>query len=150
MILGALLLLVVMACWTRGKNTAATTSVIESGNCPGCFLGAADGLSSFIVRNDADYESLTAKCNHISKEWLPPRPNSEEVLVLVSSQDSGCEGCLVIVNCRETSREAIVEVEGGFQGACEMLITLGAWALVPKMNKPIIFEFHEALCNHEK
>ena len=148
-ILGVLLLLVVMACWTRGKNPTVPTSVIDSGNCPACLFGAADGLSSFIVRTDADYESFTTQCNHISQEWLPPRPGSEEVLVFVSGQDSGCIGCFNIVNFRETNSEAIVVVEGGFHGACEMLITLGAWALVPETNKPITFEFHEALCSDE-
>jgi hypothetical protein len=79
-------------------------------------LGADDGLDSFVVRTDAEYESLTAKCDGIRKEWLPPRPGREQ------------------------------EVEGGFQGACEMLITRGAWALVPKTTKPARFEFSDVLC----
>ena len=144
--LGVLPLLAVLACWTGGKIPAVTSLAFDSGNCAGCLLGSDDGLSSFVVRTDADYESLTAKCGRIRKEWLPPRPGREEVLVYVSREGSGCKGCLDIVNIRETRRETVVEVEGGFQGACEMLITLGAWALVPKTKKPVTFEFREVLC----
>jgi hypothetical protein len=121
--------------------------VIDSGNCTGCLQGAKDALSSFVVRTDADYELLTAKCSGIRKEQLPPRPNRQELLVYVSREDSGCKGCLKIVNVRETSRGTIVEVEGGFQGACEMLITVGAWALVPKTSKQVMFEFREVICS---
>jgi len=145
-ILGILPLLTVMACWSGGKIPNVASLAFERGNCPGCLLGKEDGLSSFVVRTGEDYESIKTKCNHIGKELFPPRPGSGEVLVYVSREDSGCKGCLEIVNIRETSREVVVEVEGGFQGACEMLITLGAWVLVPITNKPVRFEFCEALC----
>ncbi len=146
LLLGVLVLPVVLACWNRGKIPTVTSMVIDSGSCAGCLQGADDALSSFVVRTDADYESLTAKCNGIRNEWLPPRPGLEEILVYVSREDSGCKGCLEIVNVRETSRETVVEVEGNFQGACEMLITLGAWALVPNNTKPVTFDFREVLC----
>jgi hypothetical protein len=146
LVLGVLPLLAVLACWSGDKIPAVTSLAFDSGNCAGCLLGADDGLDSFVVRTDADYESLTAKCDGIRSEWLPPRPAREQVLVYVSRQDSGCKGCLDIVNIRETRRETVVEVEGGFQGACEMLITLGAWALVPKTQKPVTFKFREVLC----
>jgi len=149
-ILGVLPLLAVLACWNRGKISAVTNLALDSGNCAGCLLGADDGLSSFVVRTDADYESLTAKCNHIREKWLPPRPGREEVLVYVSREGSGCKGCLDIVNVRETYREIIVKVEGGFEGACEMLITHGAWALVPKTQKPVTFEFRKVLCSDDQ
>ncbi len=140
-VLGVLPLLAVMACWTGSKTPAVTSLAFDSGNWAGCL-----GLDSFVVRTDAEYESLTAKCDGIGKEWLPPRPGRKQVLVYVSSQDSGCKGCLDIVNVRETSRETVVEVEGGFQGFCEMLITLGAWALVPATTKPVRLEFRDVLC----
>ncbi len=146
LLLGVLVLPSVLACWNRGKNTPVTSMVIDSGSCAGCLQGADDALSSFVVRTDADYESLTAKCGGIRKEWLPPRPGREEVLVYVSREDSGCKGCLEIVSVRETSRETVVEVEGGFQGFCEMLITLGAWALLPETTKPVRLEFRDVLC----
>jgi hypothetical protein len=140
------------ACSNGGKVPSAKKVTVDSGNCPGCMLGADDGLSSFVVRTDADFEKLTTKCFHdrVSKEWQPPRPGRGEILVLVSREDSGCKGCLDIVNVRETRRETIVEVEGGFQGACEMLMSLGAWALVPKTTKPVRFEFREVLCTEDE
>ncbi len=147
---GFLPLLAVMACWNGGKVPAVTSLAFDSGNCAGCLLGADDRLSSFVVRTETDYESLTEKCDHIGEEWFPPRPGREEVLVYVSLEDSGCKGCLDIVNVRETSREIVVEAEGGFQGACEMLITPGAWALVPKTKKPVTFEYREVLCPDDK
>lgn len=141
LVLGVLPLLAVLACWSGDKIPAVTSLAFDSGNWAGCL-----GLDSFVVRTDAEYESLTAKCDGIGKEWFPPRPGRKQVLVYVSSQDSGCKGCLDIVNVRETSRETVVEVEGGFQGFCEMLITLGAWALVPETTKPVRLEFRDVLC----
>jgi hypothetical protein len=140
-VLGVLPLLAVLACWSGDKIPAVTSLAFDSGNWAGCL-----GLDSFVVRTDAEYESLTAKCDGIGKEWFPPRPGRKQVLVYVSSQDSGCNGCLDIVNVRETRRETIVEVEGGFEGFCEMLITLGAWALVPETTKPVRLEFRDVLC----
>ena len=149
LLLGVLVLSVVLACWNRGKIPTITSLVIDSGRCAGCLQGTDDALSSFVVRTDADYESLIAKCGRSRIEWLPPRPGRKEILVYVSREDSGCKGCLEIVNVRETSREIIVEVEGGFHGLCEMLITLGAWAHVPKTTKPVRFEFREVICPDE-
>ena len=108
-------------------------------------------MFSFVVRTNADYESLTAICflERIREEWLPPQPGLEEILVYVSLEDGGCKGCLDIVNVRETSRDIVVEVEGGIQGNCDMLIVAGAWALVPRTDKPVIFKFHEATCPND-
>jgi hypothetical protein len=120
--------------------------IIESGRSVGCLKGADDALSSFIVRTQIDYELMVTKCGGSRKEWLPPSPGREEILIYVSREDSGCKGCLDIVDARERNSEIVVEVEGGFQGACEMLITLGAWALIPNTDMPVRFVYHEALC----
>ena len=148
LVFGLLTLLIVLAC-SKGVKVSTTTSLtLNSGNCAGCLLSAEEGLFSFVVRTDADHESLTANCflERIREEWLPPRPGPGEVLVYVSLEGGGCNGCLDIVNVRETSRDIVVEVEGGFQGNCDMLIVPGAWALVPRTDKPVVFQFHEATC----
>jgi hypothetical protein len=111
-------------------------------------LNTNEGLFSFVARTDADFKSLTASCfpDRIKEEWRPPRPGAGEVLVYVSLEGSGCKGCLDIVNIRETGWKVVVEVEGGFQGDCEMLIVAGAWALIPATEKPISFEFRDVIC----
>lgn len=146
--LGVLAVLTVLACNSEVIVPTTTSSGLNSGNCAGCLLSVEDSLFSFVVRTDADYESLKATCfiERIRREWLPPRPGAEEELVYVSLRGGGCEGCLDIVNVRETFRNIVVEVEGGFQGDCEMLIVPGAWALIPETEKPITFEFQEVIC----
>jgi hypothetical protein len=111
-------------------------------------MKAQNNQFSFVVRTDEDYESLIANCllDRIRDEWLPPLPGNEEILVYVSIEGSGCNGCLDIVNVRETSQHIFVGVEGGFQGNCEMLIVPGAWALIPATDKPIIFQYQEVIC----
>jgi hypothetical protein len=143
-----LVLLVASAC-SKGANVPATTAVaFESGSCAGCPASVEEDLLSFVVRSGADYELLIANCmtTRIREKWRPPRPNAEEVLVYVSVEGSGCEGCLNIVKVRETSQSIVIDVEGGFVGNCEMLIVPGAWALIPGTEKPISFQFHEVGC----
>ena len=114
-------------------------------------MNTKEGLFSFVVRTDVDYETLTANCfEHIREEWLPPRPGAEEELVYVSLKGGGCKGCLEIVDIRRTSRNIVVDVEGGFQGNCDMLIEPGAWVLIPRTDKPITFQFHEVICPNDK
>jgi hypothetical protein len=145
---GVLMALIVMSCSKRAIVPTRTSLELNSGNCAGCLLNAEESLFSFVVRTDADYESLTVNCfpDHIREEWLPPRPGAEEELVYVSLKGGGCKGCLDIVNVRETSRNIVVEIEGGFQGNCDMLIVPGVWALIPVSDKPITFQFHEVIC----
>ncbi len=145
---GVLTVLIIMSCSKRGIVPTKASSELKSGNCAGCLLNAEESLFSFVVRTDADYESLTANCfpERIRKEWLPPKPGAEEELVYVSIKGGGCKGCLDIVNVRETSKDIVVEVEGGFQGNCDMLIVPGAWVLIPGSDKPVTFEFHEVIC----
>lgn len=142
----------VLACSREVRVPAATSSQLDSGYCAGCLLNAEDSLFSLVVRTDADYESLTASCfpERIRTEWLPPRPEAEEVLVYVSLKGVGCRGCLNIVTVRETSGNVEVEVEGGFQGNCDMLMVPAAWALIPRTDKPIVFQFHDAICPDER
>ena len=145
---GILTVLVVLSCSKRAVVPAGTGLELNSGNCAGCLLKAEENLFSFVVRTDADYESLTENCflDRVREEYLPPRPGDDEELVYVSLEGGGCKGCLDIVNIRETSQNIVVEVKGGFQGNCEMLIVLGAWALIPGTDKPITFQFHEVIC----
>lgn len=145
---GVLTALIVLSCSKRTIVPTRTSLELNSGNCAGCLLKAQENLFSFVVRTEADYESLTVNCfrERLREEWLPPRPGDEEVLVYVSIEGGGCKGCLDIVNVRETSQNIVVEVEGGFQGDCDMLIVPGAWVLIPGTDKPIIFQFHEVIC----
>jgi len=143
---------IVLACNREVVVPTRISPELNSGSCAGCLSSAGDTLFSFVVRTDADYESLTANCflERIRQEWLPPQPEAEEVLVYVSLQGGGCEGCLDIVNVRETSQNIIVRVEGGFQGNCDMLIVPGAWALIPVTDKAIVFRFHEVICSDDR
>jgi hypothetical protein len=145
---GVLTALIVLACSKEVRVPTETSLELNSGHCAGCLLNAEEVLFSFVVRTVADYESLTASCfpQRIREEWLPPRPEAKKELVYVSLKGGGCRACLDIVKVHETSRNIIVEVEGGFQGGCDMLIVPGAWALIPGTDKPIIFQFHEVIC----
>jgi hypothetical protein len=147
--LGVLAVLVVLSCSNGGNILPAVRSDLNSGSCAGCLLSVEDSLFSFVVRTEADYELLRADCfvERIRREWLPPRPEPEENLVYVSLRGGGCEGCLDIVNVRENLRNIVVEVEGGFQGECEMLIVPGAWVLIPATKKPVTFEFRSVICS---
>lgn len=148
LVLGVLTALIVISCSKRAVVPTRTGSELNSGNCAGCLLNADDSMSSYVVRTDADYESLMANCfpDHIREGWLPPRPRAGEELVYVSLKGGGCKGCLDIVNIREAPRSVVVEMEGGFQGNCDMLIIPGAWAIIPVSDKPIALQFHEADC----
>ncbi len=145
---GVLAALIVLACNKQVKVPTTTRLELNSGDCAGCLPSTEESLFSFVARTDADYESLTVNCfpERTREEWFPPRPGAEEELVYVSLKGSGCEGCLDIVNIRETSRNIVVEVQGGFQGDCEMLIAPGAWALIPGTDKSITFQFHDVVC----
>jgi hypothetical protein len=140
--------LTITSCSKRAIISTRTGLEINSGNCAGCLLNAEEGLLSFLVQTDADYESLLVDCfpEHIRKEWLPPRPGPEEKLVYASLKGAGCKGCLDIVNVHETSQKVVVEIEGGFQGNCDMLIVPGVWVLIPVSDKPITIRFHEVDC----
>ena len=145
---GILVVLFVLACSKGVRVPTSASLALDDGNCAGCLLNAEEGLFSFVVLTDADYESLTANCflERIRDDWLPPRPGAEELLVYVSLEDRGCEGCLHIANVRETPQNIVVEVEGSFKGGCDMLIEPGAWALIPRTEKPITFQFDEGAC----
>lgn len=146
--LAVLTTLIVLAC-SRDVRVLTTNGLeLNSGNCAGCLMITGDSLFSFVVRTEADFESLTANCfrERIRQEWFPPKPGAEEQLVYVSLKGSGCEGCLDIVRVRETSRSIVVEVEGGFQGNCDKLVVPGAWALIPMTDKPITFELRDVVC----
>ncbi len=145
---GVLTVLIVLACNKSVKVPTSSGLELNSGNCAGCLLNSEESLFSFVVRTDADYESLTRNCflERIRKKWLPPRHGAEEMLVYVSLEGGGCKGCLDIVSVRETHRNIVVDVEGGFQGNCDMLIVPGAWALIPRNDKPVTFQFHEVIC----
>ena len=147
-IFAVLTLLTALACSIGVRVPTTVSSTLNSGNCAGCLLRAEEGLFSFVVRTDADFDSLAAKCfpGRMREEWLPPRPGSGEVLVYVSLEGGGCRGCLDIVSVRETTRNTVVEVEGGTQGGCEMLIVPGVWALIPGTRKPITFQFRQVTC----
>lgn len=141
----------VTAC-TKGARVPAEASLeFDSGHCAGCLPKTGEELFSSVVRSDADFESLAADCftERIREEWLPPRPEAGEQLIYVASEGTGCAGCLDIVNIHETSRNIVVDVEGGFQGDCEKLITPGAWALIPLTDKPVSLEFNEVICSDD-
>ena len=146
--IGVLTALIVVSCSKRAIVTTTASFEMNSGDCAGCLLNTEKSLFSFVVRTDADYESLAENCfpERTREEWLPPRPGAEEELVYVSLEGGGCEGCLDIVNIRESSSNIVVDVEGGFQGNCDKLMVLGAWALMPGTDKPVTFQFHEVVC----
>jgi hypothetical protein len=133
-----------------GAN-ADTSMKFDRGRCAGCLKSAEDSLLLFVVRTDADFDSLAASCfnDRIREEWLPPRPGDGEDLVYVSLEGGGCKGCLDIVRVHETSENIVVEVEGGFQGECDMLIIPGAWALIPRTGKHVTLQFHEVICSDD-
>ncbi|UCG53346.1 MAG: hypothetical protein JSW58_07275 [Candidatus Latescibacterota bacterium] len=143
-----LAVLVVSACNQGVKTPTTIGSELNSGSCAGCLLNSEGDLFSYVVRTEADFRSLTTSCfpERIKEEWLPPRPVAGQELVYVSLKGGGCEGCLDIVRVRETFTEVEVEVEGGFQGECEMLIVLGAWALIPRTDKQITFQLRDVTC----
>ena len=145
---GILAAFIVLGCGDGLTTPMATSLEIESGHCAGCTLNAEDSLFTFVVSTEAEFDSLAANCflKRIRVEWLPPRPGDEQVLVYVSLKGSGCDGCLDIVNVHETSRSVSVAVMGGFQGECDMLIVPGAWALIPRTDKQITFQFLEVFC----
>jgi hypothetical protein len=149
MVLGVAVLLVAVGC-RDGGEIPGTGPALDSGSCAGC-LAWKQGLFSYVVRTDADYDSLAAECFHdrIREHQRPPRPGRGEVLVYVAIEGSGCTGCLEVVDVRRALGKTVVEVEGGFQGACEMLIARGAWALVPKKDGPITFEYRDVGCPEE-
>lgn len=150
MALGVSALLVALGCRDGGRIPGTGVPAFDGGNCAGC-LAWEQGLFSYIARTDADYDSLAAECFHdrISERQRPPRPGRGEVLVYVAIEGSGCAGCLEVVDVRRTLGKTVVEVEGGVQGACEMLIARGAWALVQKTDKPIAFEYRNVGCPEE-
>lgn len=145
---GILTALIVLSCGKRAFVPAGAAFRPNRGNCAGCLLIADERLFSLVVRTDADYDSLTADCypDRIREEWLPPRPGAGEELIYVSLKGGGCKGCLDIVEVRETSLNIVVEVAGGFQGGCDMLIVPGAWVLIPGTGKSVIFRFREISC----
>jgi hypothetical protein len=140
-------MLLLVAC-RNGGFQAITIPALDSGTCAGCQQTGEDELFSFVVRTDADYRSLSEHCfqDRIREDWRPPRPGRDEVLVYVSIRGGGCKGCLDVVSVREGSEKIVVEVEGGFQGACEMLIMPGAWALMAKTDKPVTFQYRDVVC----
>jgi hypothetical protein len=127
-------------------------SELKSGHCTGCMKSSNDSLFTRIVRTDTDFDSLVGMCflERTRENWLPPRPTADEDLVYVSLKGNGCEGCLDIVNVRENTRHIVVEVEGGFQGACDMLTIRGAWMLIPSSDKEVIVEFREVSCSGDE
>jgi len=149
---GVLMALVVLSCNKRGTVPIGTNSGFVTGNCAGCLLEAEEGLFWYVVRTDADYDSLATHCflGRIREAWLPPKPGVREELIYVSLERGGCRGCLDVVSVRETSENRVVDVEGGVQGDCEMLMVLGAWVLVPETDKPIVVEFHEVDCPDDR
>ena len=149
---GILMALIVLSCSKRAIVPTRTSSELDSGNCAGCLLKAQENLFSFVVRTDADYDSLMTHCflERIREEWLPPSPGIGEELVYVSLIGGGCGGCLDIVGLREKSQNIVVDVEGGIRGECDMLLVLGAWALVPETDKPITVEFHDVVCTDDR
>jgi hypothetical protein len=139
----------VTACNRAVRVPAETSLEFDSGHCAGCLPETGEEVFSFIVRGGADFDKLTASCftERIREEWLPPRPEAGEQLIYVAMEGTGCEGCLGIVNIRESSQNIVVDVEGGFQGNCDKLIAPGAWALIPLTDKPVSIEFKEVICS---
>jgi hypothetical protein len=80
------------------------------------------------------------------EERLPPRPGAGETLVYASLERGGCEGCFEIAGAEETADSLVVDIAGGIHGSCEMLIVLGACALVPRTDKPAAFRFAGVEC----
>lgn len=148
LIFGVIAALAILSCNKGVRIQTDTSLALNSGNCAGCLLNAEECLYSLVAWTDTDYESLVTNCflERIRREWLPPRPGPGEILVYVSLEGGGCKGCLDIVNVRDTSLNTVVEVEGGFQGECDMLIVPGAWALIPDTEKPVTFQFREVNC----
>ena len=146
-----LMTLTVLVCGGGVTVSTPPDSESDSGNCAGCMRNADDSLFSFVVRSDADFDSLITRCflERTREDWLPPRPSVNEELVYVSLKGSGCEGCLDIVNVYESSDSVLVGVEGGFRGECEMLMMRGAWVLVPRSDKRISLQFREMICSDD-
>lgn len=150
--IGVAAALIVWSCNKRSTVATGTSGELRAGNCAGCLLEAKDDVFSFVVRNEAEYDSLTNHCffERIREEWLPPKPKSGEELVYVSLEGGGCGGCLDIVSVGETSGEIVVGVEGGFRGECDMLMVLGAWVLIPGTDRPVTVEFYEVVCGDDR
>ena len=149
--LAVLAVLIVLVCTVIGRAANSTGIAFESGHCAGCIPNAGDSLIAFTVITHEDFDSLIATCfsDRTRKEWLPPRPNAENMLVYVSLEGGGCEGCLDVVDIHGTAGHIVVEIKGGFQGECDKLMILGAWALLPRTKGRMAFRFHEANCSDE-
>lgn len=149
MTFGVLTALVVLIFNEGGADPIATSVALDSGHCAGCVRNAEDSLLTFVVRTDADFDSLRANCflERSREVLLPPKPTVEKVLLYVSLKGGGCEGCLDIVSVYETPENIAVEVTGGFRGNCDMLMIRGAWALIPRTDKRIVFRFQQVSCS---
>jgi hypothetical protein len=97
----------------------------------------------WIIRTGQEYDAFLASCP-LPPSQQPPRPGSGQVLVALMQQGSGCTGCLDIICCATLESEVRVESQGTFEGDCDQVLTLGAWALMPELGVEINFQ-HKAL-----
>lgn len=148
-----LAVLLVSSCRNGMNISHISTLKYDSGHCAGCIMNHTQMPYTFVVRSGEDYEKLIEECfqDRVRGEELPPRPTTGEVLFYVSIEGGGCRGCLDIVGVRREFTNTIIEIQGGFEGACEMLIDLGAWVLIDRTvaGTPILFEFNDAACPPE-